>query len=109
MQEIIDFINKNTKCKKIFLVNIAHPTKMLIEKNFDIENIINEYNNIINEYNNILNNFKNEKIEIINLNSYTKQNPEGLLVDEHISIKSHNFIVKSFFNSTDKKNNFILS
>jgi acyl-CoA thioesterase I len=95
MQEIINFINKNTEYKKIFLINIAHPTKMIIEKNFDIKNIINKYNGI-------LNNFKNKKVNVIDLNSYTKQNPDGLLVDEHISIKSHDFIVNSISNKINK-------
>jgi lysophospholipase L1-like esterase len=86
MKEIINTILNHNKPKKIFLINIAFPSKSLKEKNYDVENQIIKYNNILNH-------FQNETISIIDLFSFTKNNPDSLVGDEHISKKGHNFIL----------------
>jgi acyl-CoA thioesterase I len=88
MQKIINIILNYNDTQKIFLVNIAYPSNSLKEKNYNIENQIIEYNNILNE-------FQNERISIIDLFSFTKNNSNSLLGDEHISEKGHNFILDS--------------
>lgn len=88
MNDIINTIQKHNDVKKIFLINIAYPSESLKRKNYDIENIIKQYNNSLDE-------FKNDLIMIVDLFSYTKNNADALLQDEHISIKGHNFITKS--------------
>lgn len=85
IQKIIDTVFLINKPKKILLVNIAHPSISLKEKNFDVQNQIIQYNNILNE-------FQNEVISVIDIYSFTKNNPDSLLGDEHISIKGHDFI-----------------
>jgi len=86
MENIINKIKFYNKPKKIFLVNIAYPSDSLKEKNYDVQNQIIQYNKILGT-------FQNELITIIDLYLFTKNNPNSLLGDEHISIKGHNYLV----------------
>jgi len=95
MQKIIDAILLYNKPKKIFLVNIAYPSKSLKEKNYDVQNQIIQYNNI-------LSGFQNELVSIIDIYSFTKNNPDSLLGDEHISTKGHDFIADIIKGSSEK-------
>ena len=95
MQKIIDSILQYNKPKKIFLVNIAYPSKSLKEKNYNVQNQITQYNNILSE-------FQNELISIIDIYSFTKDNPDSLLGDEHISTIGHDFIADTIKGSLEK-------
>ena len=95
MQKIIDAILQYNKPKKIFLVNIAHPSKSLKEKNYNVQNQIIQYNNILSR-------FQNELISIIDIYSFTKNNSDSLLGDEHISTKGHDFIADTIRGSLEK-------
>ena len=95
MQKIIDAILQYNKPKKIFLVNIAYPSKSLKEKNYNVQNQITQYNNILSE-------FQNELISIIDIYSFTKNNPDSLLGDEHISLTGHDLIADTIKDSLEK-------
>lgn len=95
IQKIIDAILLYNKPKKIFLVNIAYPSKSLKEKNYDVQNQIIQYNNI-------LSGFQNELVSIIDIYSFTKNNSDSLLGDEHISTKGHDFIADTIKGSSEK-------
>lgn len=95
IQKIINIILQYDKPKKIFLVNIAFPSKSLKDKNYNVENQIIKYNHILSE-------FQNETISIIDLFSFTKNNPDSLLGDEHISIKGHNYILDTIKSYLEK-------
>ncbi len=78
--------------KKIFLINIDYPSDSLKEKNYDVQNQIIQYNQILDT-------FQNELISIIDLYSFTQNNPNALLGDEHISIEGHNCLANIIKNS----------
>lgn len=99
IQKIIDVIQQFNNVKKIFLINIAYPSKLLKEKNYNIENIIEQYNERLNI-------IKNNVVTVIDLFSYTKKNPNALLKDEHISIEGHDFIAKSILEEIIKEKTF---
>lgn len=95
LKKIIDTILLYNTPKKIFLVNIAYPSESLKEKNYDVQNQIIQYNNILSES-------QNELISIIDIYLFTKNNPDSLVGDEHISSKGHNYIVDIIKNFLEK-------
>lgn len=95
LKKIIDTILLYNKPKKILLVNIAYPSESLEEKNYDVQNQIIQYNNILSE-------LQNELISVIDIYSFTKNEPDSLLGDEHISTKGHNYIVNSIKDYLEK-------
>lgn len=102
LQLLIESIIEKTASQKIFIINIADTNERNKSRSFGFEGNIQSYNSIISEV--VISN--KDKIQVVDLFTFTNNNPDSLLEDGiHLSKKAHDYLANNIFNKIRKLEN----
>lgn len=91
--QLIDYILQTTRVKKILIINIADTNQKNKLKSYNFEKNIDDYNLVLSEIA-----LKNQRVELIDINSISKQKNSFLLDDGiHLSIEAHQAIANIIY------------
>jgi len=98
MLKIIHNLKQNNPIEHIFFINILTPGKVMTTRSFGIEKNVLDYNQVIDNL------CSAEQVTLIDLYSFTKENPQFVLDDgHHITKEAHDFIANKIITVLNAK------